>query len=209
MSSSVVKRPAGQALPKVVWRRWPTGTGGQPVARAPASAAEQAPAASVADTVRLEKDAFDRGFREGEAAAARKAQEQLQSAIQAFAQTVSTLAAYKAKLRAEVEHELVSLALAIAQKIVRRELSVDSGLILAVVKACLEVLQNAEIYRLRLNPQDLPAVAQYLQQRPARIELIPDSGITRGGALFETSQGKLDARLESQFMEIERGLADR
>ena len=42
----------------------------------------------------------------------------------------------------------------------------------------------------------------------AAIELVPDGTQQRGGAVFETSRGLLDASIETQLQEIERGLAD-
>ncbi len=129
--------------------------------------------------------------------------------MRAFSESAAAVAAYKPALRAEAERELVALALAIARRILRREVTIESSIVLAVVKACLEDLRNAEIYRLRLHPQDVQPVASlFQQQHRGQIELIPDTGVTRGGAVFETSQGQLDARLETQLAEIERGLAD-
>lgn len=158
---------------------------------------------------RVESEAFEKGRREGEAAGSRKALEQFSAAIQGFAQSTVAVAGYKTQLRREAERELVALALAVARKILRRELSVDPHIVLAVVKACLEELESAEVYRLRLNPQDVePVGAWFRQQRRGSIELIPDASLGRGGALLESSRGQLDARLETQLLEIERGLAD-
>jgi len=207
MSSNVLKSGSYGPLPPVQWRVWPS----EPSKSA--SAHPAAPAGSAAGAARaaqLEKEAFERGFREGEASAARKASDQFQSAARTFAESAAALAAYKPALRSEVERELALLALAIARKIVHRELSIDPSIVVAVVKACFEELRNAEIYRLRLHPQDAPLVGAYLQQqKPARIDLVPDPAVGRGGAVFETSRGKLDARIDAQLAEIAHGLADR
>jgi flagellar biosynthesis/type III secretory pathway protein FliH len=40
------------------------------------------------------------------------------------------------------------------------------------------------------------------------IKLIEDPVISRGGALIETESGIIDARIEEQFREIERGFFD-
>ncbi|HYM09665.1 MAG TPA: FliH/SctL family protein [Bryobacterales bacterium] len=211
MPSSVVKRDAARSLPPVDWPVWTAGGG---VAAVPAGRGGAGrvgpPAAGAAELARVEKEAYERGFREGEAAGARQGVEQFQGAMRAFAQSAAALAGHKPALRAEAEREAVMLSLAVAQRIVRRELAMDPTIVLAVVKACFEELGNAEIYRLRLHPQDVQPVAAYLhEQRGARIELIADAAIGRGGAVFETSQGRLDARVDTQLAEIERGLADR
>jgi flagellar biosynthesis/type III secretory pathway protein FliH len=38
--------------------------------------------------------------------------------------------------------------------------------------------------------------------------VIPDATLAPGSVVFETNQGNLDASVESQLQEIERGLAD-
>src|SRR5712692_7926561 len=158
MPSTVLKSPASSSFPRLEWRAWPQ------EGRRPAPGASGAePPGSAAEYDRIGKEAFDRGFREGEAAGAARAQEQFQAAVRAFAESAAALAGYKASLRTEAEREVVVLALAVARKVVRRELSIDPDIVLAVVKACLEEIRNAEIYRMRLHPQDVQTVAAYLE----------------------------------------------
>jgi flagellar assembly protein FliH len=40
------------------------------------------------------------------------------------------------------------------------------------------------------------------------IELVPDASLERGAAIFETTRGNLDASIETQLREIERGFTD-
>jgi flagellar assembly protein FliH len=199
MSSSVLKGEAARRLPPVAWREY---------GAAPSGPVRPAPPAGQPPDSQAEKAAYERGLRAGEAAAARQAQEQLQAALHGLARTAAELAGYKTALRAEAERELLALAMAVARRVLRRELSLDPGIIQAVMRSCLEELRHAEVYRLRLHPQDAPAVAGFFQQQQSKVEVLPDSRITRGGAVFETSRGQLDARLETQLEEIERGLAD-
>ena len=204
----VLKGGGAQDLPRVEWRPW--GGGGPAGASQPRPAGAGPTAPPAIDSVLAEKQAFERGLREGEATGARKGLEQVQAAVQGFAQNAAQLASYKPQLRAEVEQQLVTLSMAVAQKILKRELSIDPNIVLAVVKGCLQELENVEIYRIRVHPQDAPALTAYLQQHQRKnVEILPDAQVTRGGALLETAQGQLDARLETQLMEITHGLADR
>jgi len=41
------------------------------------------------------------------------------------------------------------------------------------------------------------------------VEVVPDASREPGTLIFETERGNLDASVESQLEEIERGLADR
>ena len=43
---------------------------------------------------------------------------------------------------------------------------------------------------------------------PRRVEVIGDPGLERGAAILDSSRGALDASVETQLAEIERGFAD-
>ncbi|MCS7023397.1 MAG: flagellar assembly protein FliH [Bryobacteraceae bacterium] len=126
------------------------------------------------------------------------------------ARTVVELAALRPKLRKDAEEDVVKLSLAMARRILRRELTLDRGALLGLVKAALERIELREIHQLRLHPDDLPVVKSYFDQigSPYRIEVLADRSLERGAVLFETQRGLLDASVETQLEEIERGFAD-
>jgi flagellar assembly protein FliH len=43
---------------------------------------------------------------------------------------------------------------------------------------------------------------------PHRVEVIGDAGLARGAAILDSNRGTLDASIETQLAEIERGFAD-
>jgi flagellar assembly protein FliH len=53
-------------------------------------------------------------------------------------------------------------------------------------------------------------VQRHLDQMglPQRVELIADPGLERGAIILDSSRGALDASVETQLAEIERGFAD-
>src|SRR5438045_3313791 len=61
--------------------------------------------------------AYQRGLREGEAAAAQKTAEQMNAKLQQMARSIEQLALHRAKIQREAEPELVRLSLAIARRI--------------------------------------------------------------------------------------------
>ena len=157
----------------------------------------------------LKRQAFQEGYTAGEQAAAGQAAQREQAAMNALGRMVAELASLKPRLRQEAERELVALSLAIARRIIRRELTVDPQTVLAIVRTCLQEFQHVEIQRLRVNPRDLELVSTHLQgDARARLEIVPDPLVSPGGAVFQTAQGQLDGRIETQLQEIEHGLAD-
>jgi flagellar assembly protein FliH len=89
--------------------------------------------------------------------------------------------------------------------------SADPQSICGIVYAALQRLQNREVSRIRVYPAALQAVRSALERNGgmAAIELIPDALLQSGGIVFETALGELDASVETQLQEIERGFADR
>ena len=114
------------------------------------------------------------------------------------------------RFRAEAEDDTMKLAIAIARRVLYRELSTDPDAILGLVKAAFSKLNARETHRLRVSPSDAAAIQEHRArlQIPPAIEIVSDGSLTPGSAIFETSRGDLDASVETQLAEIDRGLTD-
>ena len=156
------------------------------------------------------KDAQAAGLREGETAARTRATAEVQPVLEKLARSIEELAQIRARLRKQAEGDTIKLSLAIARRVLRRELSMDADAMRGLVTAALEKLQAQEICRVRTNPAHVAAITACLRQTVtnAKVEVIPDGSLQPGGVVFETNQGNLDASVDSQLQEIERGLTD-
>ena len=156
------------------------------------------------------REAHAAGAREGETAARTRAAAEVQASIEKLARSVAEIAEMRPKLRKQAESDVIKLALAIAQRVLRREIAVDPEAIRGLALAALEKLQAQEIHRVRASAPHAPALTAVLRQVAAHvpIEVIADGSLPPGAVVFETSQGNLDASIDSQLREIERGLAD-
>lgn len=157
------------------------------------------------------REAHAAGAREGETAGRNRATAEVQPVVERLARSIQEIASLRGRLRREAEADVVQLALAIARRVVRRELAVDPDALRGLVVAALEKLQGQEISRVKVHPSHQGLVASCLQQNPAgsRVEVLPDPSLEPGSAIFETTRGNLDASVDAQLQEIERGLADR
>jgi flagellar assembly protein FliH len=147
------------------------------------------------------REAHTRGRQEGEAAALH----QYQTRVEQMASIVQSTAGLRARIRRESEQELVQLSLAIARRILRRELSVDPGALNGIVKACLDRLESRQVQRIRLHPEFAGPVRSHLDPG---VEVAGDPRLDPGEVRIETDQGEIDAGMETQLGEIERGFAD-
>jgi flagellar assembly protein FliH len=156
-------------------------------------------------------EAHHRGVEDGLRRGREEAAAEVNKAFDQVARTLDELAKVKRKLRQEAEQEMVKLSLAVARRILYRELATDPSSIEGIVHAALQKLQQREASRVRVYPAGAPAVRAALEHIGSRsgIEVVPDPGLAAGAVLFETSVGELDASIETQLLEISRGFADR
>lgn len=131
-------------------------------------------------------------------------------ALERTARSLVELAAFRPKLRKDAEEDVVKLSVAMARRILRRELTLDAEAMVGLVKAAMERIELRETHRVRLRPEDAPLIKAFLDRigGPHRIDVVPDNTIERGGLLFETQRGTMDASVETQLDEIERGFTD-
>ena len=160
----------------------------------------------------LEKaEAQHRGVEDGLRRGREEAAAEVKKAFDQIARALEELSQMKRKLRQEAEQEMVKLSLAVARRILYRELSTDPGSIEGIVHAALQKLQQREASRVRVWPAGVAGVRAALERIGSRagMEIVSDPGLATGAILFETSLGELDASIETQLQEIERGFADR
>ena len=150
-------------------------------------------------------------FEEGRQKAHQEAAGEVAAALDRLAQKLNEVAALRNKIRTYAEMDIVRLGLAIAQRILRRELTTDPETIHGLVHAALQKIQNRDILKVRVYPAGAEALKASLARAGAApaIQVVPDATLKTGDLLFETSVGELDASVETQLQEVERGLADR
>ncbi|MBS1873571.1 MAG: hypothetical protein JSU00_10160 [Acidobacteria bacterium] len=156
------------------------------------------------------KQAYQQGYAEGQVAGNQQAVSRVDPVLAKLAASILDLTQVRKRYMADAEEDAVKLALAIARRVLHREVSVDPDSLLGVVKATVGRVDSRDVYRIRLNPEDVPALERHLKalNLPPRVELAPDAGLERGGVIVETSRGAFDASVSSQLAEIERGLVD-
>ena len=88
------------------------------------------------------REAHAAGVREGEAAGRQRAAAELQPVIDRLARAIEEIGGLRARLRAEAEADLIQLSLAIARRVLRRELAIDPEALHGLVLGALEKLER-------------------------------------------------------------------
>jgi flagellar assembly protein FliH len=161
--------------------------------------------------VERERAAREAGFREGEAAGKAQAEGDVRIAISRLSETIEEMDQFHNRLLRQAEADAVRLSIAIARRVLRREVTLDPAAIEGLVRAALERLQAQERCRVRMHPNYIPVLRSEIDRlgMSAKVEIIADPAQEPGAALFEMARGNLDASIDTQLREIERGLVDR
>jgi flagellar assembly protein FliH len=154
--------------------------------------------------------AYQRGFEEGRTAGRESLAREVESVQKKLARSIEELSGLRSRYRREAEQDAVALALAVARRILHRELTMAPEALLGLVKAALDKMEAREVHRARVARADANIVRQFVEQMgaPQRIEVVADAGLAPGSLLLESARGTLDASVDTQLDEIERGFAD-
>jgi flagellar assembly protein FliH len=154
-------------------------------------------------------DGFQQGFDHGFAEGSKKGYEEnvdlLLKKTAEFAELVNSLSEPFKNLDEEVEKELVQLAIGIATQIIRRELKLDPGQIIAAVREAINVLPlSSQKIHLHLHPEDADLVrsALAIDGTSTAWGIIEDPLITRGGCIADTDVSHIDATVEHRLAAV-------
>ncbi len=148
------------------------------------------------------KDAFEEGYAEGKKLAQQETDElkgQLLEVIDFFEQPLQSL-------NEDVEQQLTLLAVTLAQQLVRREIKVEPGEIIALIRESVKLLPaNSRQIRIYLHPEDAEIVRNALQldeDDEHNWKLMEDPMITRGGCEIKSEQSTINATLENRLQAL-------
>ncbi|MBS0394279.1 MAG: flagellar assembly protein FliH [Proteobacteria bacterium] len=144
------------------------------------------------------REAFQQGLRDGAAAG----REQVRAKVERLDQLLTDLARPFSEIDEAVQQELITLAMALARQIVRRELRQDPTQIIGIVREAIGQLPvAARDIRVQLHPEDAAIVREHLA--PAENErawtLIEDPMMMRGGCQVVSASSRIDVRLEKRL----------
>jgi flagellar assembly protein FliH len=111
--------------------------------------------------------------------------------------------------------DILEISFDIAKKIIKKEMSEDSQILLENIKEIMKGLSKEETkITLKVNPaqasivkQDVPEVSSSLGLE-AKIVVISDETIMEGGCILTTTNGVIDATIESQLSVISEVLKE-
>lgn len=112
----------------------------------------------------------------------------------------------------ETEQEMVALVLDIARKVIKTEVKQNPEVIVEMIRHAMRRVVDKDSIRIRVSPEDVGVVREQREDLLRildgirHLEIDDDRRIGRGGCVIETNAGTIDARVETQFEEVEEAL---
>lgn len=166
-------------------------------------------ARATAQAREIQATAEERGREAGVRAAFDREAPALRNVATALADAVARVETARRDLVRRLEATLPELAVAIAERVLRRELTVDPARLADVIRDAMPAVLPAASIHVRLHPEDLATVERHrarledvIGAASFSLEASPEVG--RGGCMIETDSSILPAGIPQQ---LERALA--
>jgi flagellar biosynthesis/type III secretory pathway protein FliH len=169
---------------------------------------EPAPRHTAADRAAdHDKQIYARGYADGQHAAMAAADLQSHEQSRRLITAVAAIAHLRQQVMLRAERDLVTLALAIASRVVHREIRQDPAQLAAMARQAVARLGDRVDALVRLNPDDLAAVREAgAADDRATVQLVADANVPTGGCVVESAAGRVDTGLDAQMREIAKML---
>ena len=145
---------------------------------------------------------------EAEHAQNTKVQQQLQSLVPAIQRTVADVQRERTAWLRRWEDDAVKLAVAIAERVIRREIAQQPTITLELVRESLQLAAGMGSLKVCLHPSDLATlrdgvtmlIAEMKQLAPT--DVVADASVSPGGCRVDTQFGSIDQQIEAQLARI-------
>lgn len=162
------------------------------------------------DLQRYQEESYQRGLQDGKSLAERGLFNVFKSLRTAAEEMLQT----REKLLRDSEDDLLQLSMAVARKIINREVAQDRQIVLRLVGLAIENLSEKDQLVIRVHPDDHALLTSGMKDQVSRdlaaVNFVfkPDPGVEIGSCQIETQRGTVDAGFEAQLDEVYRRLLD-
>jgi flagellar assembly protein FliH len=160
----------------------------------------------------LKEEGFQRGYQEGLQQAEAELRQQYDGMLQEASQILDQAYLLKQQIIQESEPFLIELSCSIAEKIVERQLTVESEWVVELIQNVLARRREKGIITLCVAPTHFSNIQDAREElllhidSQAELQIIPDPSVHDHGCVVRSSFGSIDARIDTQLKEIKNAL---
>jgi flagellar assembly protein FliH len=175
----------------------------EPSAPPPRDAAERLLAQATAEAEQLRVQARSEGFEEGRAAGLQAGEAEIESARGALTDAAREVLELRERTVEAVERDAIELGLALAGQIIPAALLAKPEVVAYAVQGALRRVSGQRTLAVLVSPEDLETVRAALGERAPGttepFELRADPSVKRGGTIVRTTEGEVDAQVQTQL----------
>lgn len=151
----------------------------------------------------------DDGYTEGYAQGAKQARQEVQATLDELTQMIGVVEQKGSELFARYESDLQSLAVAIAQKIIRRELIEDPSAIRSILQSVLSAYRDVAWVTITVSEGTAakmaemePGIVKALQEVSKNIKIAGSPNMKEGDCVIDLPDRRIDAGIDSQMSRV-------
>jgi flagellar assembly protein FliH len=160
-----------------------------------------------ADADRIERQAYEQGFTQGEQGGLKMGMIKAQPAVDGLIKLIEELDRLLLKTLESMEPEIIRLVQVVAEKVIHTTIAADSRVMIEVVKAALAEAEQKWDVTVRVSRQEYDTLSQFTAEferlrRAGRVAVVADETLPSGGCVVETPVGFVDASVQRAIDEL-------
>ncbi|WP_164931433.1 FliH/SctL family protein [Longirhabdus pacifica] len=158
------------------------------------------------------QEAAEEGYKDGFQKAEGNVQEQYADTLEQAASIIQYAHKQKQSIIDEAEPFLVEVSIAIAEKVMNKELEANSEWILDMIKHALEKQREKGIISVCVSPShyqyinDAKEELKLNMDAQTELQVVPDYSVKDAGCIIRSSNGSIDATIDTQLKEVKQKL---
>ncbi len=160
----------------------------------------------------IEHEAYQKGYDAGRDLGFKDGEAEIRRLVDRLGTVIGRAIDIRGKLVRDSEKQMVDMVLMIARKVVKDEIAERKEIVINNIHGAIKRIQDKDRIDIRVNFADLDLTTAHKEELIKLIEslrevnIYEDSRIERGGCIIETNTGAIDARISTQFKQIEEAV---
>jgi flagellar assembly protein FliH len=160
----------------------------------------------------IKSEGYEQGYNEGRLRAEEELQKRIEEMMIESQNVLEEAYRVKNQIIQEAEPFLVELSTAIAEKVISKQLTIESGFMIDLIRKNLSRKREQGVITLCVAPMYYEFVQAAREElslsidSQAELKIIPDATVKDSGCVIRSSFGSIDARIDTQLVEIKKEL---
>lgn len=158
------------------------------------------------------REYYERGYREGVREEKERSSGREKSVVAALEKMHRQCLELKEQLKGTIEKDVVTLAFALAQKIIAREVSLDRQILVDIVGDILKDIKDKTELVIRVHPDDEKILKEHqfdIPEKEGFLDVAADGSLRPGDVIVETRGRVVDARIIEQIEILRESVTDK